>query len=80
MTGSKSESDIGTEEILTVGRVQERLEGTGNAPGVVTRTRSGQGRGNGKGNGTETDTANLVSVHLCVFQPRIFINICVYTF
>lgn len=57
VTESKNETGIGTERILTVGKVQERHEGTENTPGAQTGKRTG--RGHGTGNGTETDTANL---------------------
>lgn len=62
VTESKNETGIGTEKILTVGKVQEHHEDTENAPGVGTGTRNGQGHGNRSA--TETDTANLVSVSL----------------
>lgn len=57
VTESRNETGIGTEKILTVGKVQEHHEDTENAPGVETGTRTGQGHGTG--NGTETDTANV---------------------
>lgn len=61
-----------TEKILLVGKLQERLEDTDNAPGA------GRGKRNAPENGrgreiTETDTANLVS------PPLIDISILVHS-
>lgn len=62
VTESRNETGIGTEKILTVGKVQERPEDTENAPGAETGT--GNGQGPGKQSGPETDTADLASVSL----------------